>query len=143
MTLTRHLVATGVAAGALSPWLNGSELLLFAVGSVLIDTDHYFLYVVRTGRFDIRGMFRYFEELQPIQHTIPYVGLCLFHTIDFLLLVGIAAALYPSLLPLLAGLIYHFLLDLIDLRRKGVLFIRAYFLVEHAIRRRHPGYPHY
>ena len=143
MTLTWHLAATGVAAAALTPWLGGRELLLFAVGSVLIDADHYFLYVVRTGRFDIRGMFRYFAELQPIQHKIPYVGLCLFHTVDFFLLVGVAAVCYPVLLPLLAGLLYHFLLDLVDLNRKGVPFIRAYFLVEHAIRRRHAGYPHY
>jgi hypothetical protein len=143
MTLTRHLAATGVAAAVLSPWLTGAELMLFAVGSILIDTDHYFLYVVRTGRFDVRGMFHYFAELQPVQQTIPYVGLCLFHTIDFFLLVGIAAACYSPVLPLLAGLIYHFLLDLIDLWRKGVPFIRAYFLVEHAIRRRHVGYPHY
>ncbi len=143
MTLTRHLAATGVAAAALSPWLKGSELLLFAVGGVLIDVDHYFLYVVRTGRFDVRGMFRYFADLQYIEHTIPYVGLCLFHTIDFFLLVGILALLYPLLLPLLVGLLFHFLIDLVDLWRKGVLFIRAFFLIEHAIRRRRPGYPHY
>lgn len=143
MTLTRHLAATGVAAAALAPWLSGSELLLFSAGGVLIDVDHYFLYVVRTGRFDIRGMFRYFAYLQQIEQTIPYAGLCLFHTIDFFLLVVISAAFYPPLLPLLGGLLFHFFIDLADLWRKQVLFIRPYFLVEHAIRRRRPGYPHY
>ncbi len=143
MTLTRHLAATGVAAAALSPWWSGPELLVFAIGSVLIDVDHYFLYVVRTGRFDIGGMFRYFADLQHIEHSIPYVGLCLFHTLDFFLLVGIVAAWYQPMRPLLAGLIFHFFIDLYDLWRKGVLFIRAFFIIEHAIRRRQPGYPHY
>jgi hypothetical protein len=141
MTLTQHLALTGVAAAALSPFLNGEEILLFSAGSVLIDIDHYFLYVQRTHRCDIRGMFRYFDELQPVQKTIPYVGLCLFHTVDFFLLVGILAFFHPVLLPLLAGFLFHFAVDLIDLYRKGVPFIRPFFLLEHAIRRRSEGYP--
>lgn len=143
MTLTQHLAVTGVAAAALYPFLSGEEILLFSAGSVLIDVDHYLLYVQRTRRFDIRGMFRYFEELLPIQKTIPYVGLCLFHTVDFFLLVGILASFHPFLLPLLAGLLFHFAFDLVYLQRKGVPFIRPYFLVEHAIRRRAEGYPWY
>jgi hypothetical protein len=143
MTLTQHLAVTGVAAAALSPFLNGEEILLFSAGSVLIDVDHYLLYVQRTQRWDIRGMFRYFDELQPVQKTIPYVGLCLFHTVDFFLLVGILAFFHPVLLPLLAGFLFHFTVDLIDLYRKGVPFIRPFFLLEHVIRRRSEGYPWY
>ncbi len=143
MTLTQHVAVTGVAAAALSPFLTGVELILFAAGSILIDVDHYFLYIQRTRRLDIRGMFRYFADLQPIQKTIPYVGLCLFHTIDFFLIVGIAAFFQPFLFPLLGGFLFHFAVDLIDLHRKGVLFIRPFFLLEHAIRRRSEGYPWY
>ena len=143
MTLKQHLAITGVAAAALLPFREPAEIILFAAGSVLIDVDHYLLYVQRTRRFDVRGMFRYFDGLQPIQKTIPYVGLCLFHTIDFFLLIGLLALFQPLLFPLLAGFLFHFAFDLIDLRRKGVPFIRAYFLLEHAIRRRADGYPWY
>lgn len=143
MTLTQHLAVTGVAAALLSPVLSGGEILIFSAGSVLIDVDHYLLYVQRTRRFDIRGMFRYFADLLPIQKTIPYVGLCLFHTVDFFLLVGILAFHYPILVPLLAGFLFHFAFDLIDLHRKEVPFIRPFFLLEHAIRRRADGYPWY
>lgn len=143
MTLKQHLAVTGAAAAALLPFREPAEILLFAAGSVLIDVDHYILYVQRTRSLSIRGMFRYFDELLPIQKTIPYVGLCLFHTFDFFLLVGILALFHPFLLPLLAGFLFHFAFDLIDLRRKGVPFIRAYFLLEHAIRRRADGYPWY
>jgi hypothetical protein len=143
MTLTQHLVITGVAAAALSPLMDGREILVFAAGGVLIDVDHYLLYIQRTRRFDVRGMFRYFAALQPIQKTVPYVGLCLFHTIDFFLLVGILALFHPLLIPLLAGFLFHFAVDLLDLQRKGVPFIRPFFLLEHFIRRRAEGYPWY
>jgi len=143
MTLTQHIAVTGVAAAALAPFVSGGEILLFAAGGVLIDVDHYLLYIQRTRRFDVRGMFRYFAELQPIQKTIPYVGLCLFHTFDFFLIVGILALFHPLLIPLLAGFLFHFAVDLVDLQRKGVPFIRPYFIVEHLIRRRAAGYPWY
>lgn len=142
MKLSQHLAVTGIAAAALLPVWN-EEILLFSVGSVLIDVDHYLLYIRRTGRFDIRGMFRYFEELWKIEKNIPYVGLCLFHTFDFFLAVGVLSLHYPALQPLLAGLLFHFAVDMIDLVRKGVPFIRAYFLLEHLIRRKGKGYPYY
>ena len=66
-----------------------------------------------------------------------------FIPIDFFVVVGILAFFHPVLLPLLAGFLFHFVLDLIDLNRKGVPFIRPYFLIEHAIRRRSEGYPWY
>jgi len=143
VTLTQHLALTGVAAAALAPVLGAGEIALFAIGSVLIDVDHYFLYIQRRRDFSIPGMFRYFRELQPIQRNIPYVGLCIFHTIDFLALLGVLAYFYPLLGVLLAGCLYHFAIDLFDLRRKGIIFIRPYFLIEHLVRRRSKGYPWY
>ena len=143
MTLTQHLALTGAAAAALSPVLSGAELGLFAVGGVLIDVDHYLLYIQRRRSLSVPGMFRYFRELQPIQSTIPYIGLCIFHTIDFFILLGLLAIWYPCFWYLLAGCLFHFCIDLFDLRRKGILTIRAFFLVEHLIRRRSKGYPRY
>jgi len=143
MTLTQHLALTGVAAAALAPVLSPAEVGFFAIGGVLIDIDHYFLFVQRRKSLSIRGMFRYFEELQPIQSAISYVGLCVFHTIDFFLMLALLAHFFPLVWALLAGCLYHFLIDLFDLRRKGVIFIRPFFLVEHLIRRRSKGYPWY
>ena len=118
MTLTRHMALTAVAAVALAPLFEGESIALFAAGSIFIDVDHYFLYIQRTRRFDIRGMFRYYAGLQPIQETIPYVGLCIFHTFDFFLLVALLSYFKPFFIPLLAGFIFHFIIDLLDLYRK-------------------------
>jgi hypothetical protein len=143
MTLTQHIALTGIAAAALTPIMSGGELVLFAIGGVLIDVDHYLLYVQRRRNLSIPGMFRYFNELQPIQSNIPYVGLCIFHTIDFFILLAVLAYFYPLVSYLLAGCLFHFAIDLFDLRRKKAIFIRPYFLLEHFIRRRSKGYPWY
>ena len=143
MTLTQHLTLTGLAAAALAPIWGVPEIALFSIGGVLIDVDHYFLYIQRRRNLSVSGMFRYFRELQPIERTIPYVGLCLFHTVDFFVLLGVLAYFFPLLSALLAGCLYHFCLDLFDLRRKGIMLIRPFFLVEHLIRRRSKDYPWY
>jgi hypothetical protein len=143
LTLTKHLATTGLAAVALAPVLSVGEIIVFAIGGVLIDVDHYLLYIVRRHDLSIAGMFRYFNDLQPIETSIPYVGLCVFHTVDFFLLLAALAYFYPLLGFLLAGCLFHFALDLFDLWRKGILFIRPFFLMEHFLRRRHSKYPWY
>jgi hypothetical protein len=143
LTLTQHLALTGIAALALSPVMSGSELALFGIGGVLIDVDHYFLYIQRRRSLSVSGMFRYFKELQPVQSSISYVGLCIFHTFDFFFLLAVLAYYYPVVWPLLAGCLYHFVIDLFHLRSKGIIFIRAFCLFEHLIRRRAKGYPYY
>jgi hypothetical protein len=143
MTLGRHLAYTGAAAAALLPFRSGAEILLFAAAGILIDADHYLLYVLRRRDMSVRGMFRYFDEFKTVEKTVPYFGLCLFHTVDVLFLVGILAWFFPLLRPVVAGMLFHHLLDIIDLHRKGVPFIRAFSLIEHFIRRRGKGYPYY
>lgn len=143
MTLNQHVVVTAIAAAGLIPFYTKEQIIVFCAGSVLIDVDHYLCYIQRTGRFGIPGMFHYFEELWKVEKGIPYFGLCIFHTFDFFILVAILAYYKPIFLPLLAGLLFHFLVDLIDLCRKEIPFIRAYFLVEHLIRRKQKGYPYF
>ena len=143
MTLGRHLAFTGAASVVLLPFQNGAEILLFAAAGILIDADHYLVYVMRRRNMSIRGMFRYFDEFKTVEKSVPYFGLCLFHTVDVLFLVGILAWFFPLLRPVVAGMLFHQLLDIIDLTRKGIPFIRAFSLVEHFIRRRGKGYPYY
>ncbi|HZV81104.1 MAG TPA: hypothetical protein VFF53_02940, partial [Geobacteraceae bacterium] len=79
MTLTKHLVATGIAAAIIAPRSTVSELVLFGCGSILIDVDHLLFYYIRRGRWDISGMFRFFrEDVDQHLDAIPYLGVCIF-----------------------------------------------------------------
>jgi len=142
MNLKNHLIATGLVSAPLLACSSPLETALFCTGSILIDVDHQIFYFIRTGRYDISGMFRFFrQDVDEHLHSIPYLGVCIFHTVEFFLAVAVLAHFVTPLKYLLAGLIFHIMLDIYDLVRLKVPFIRAYSLIEHLIRRRIKGYP--
>lgn len=142
MNLKNHLIATGLLAAPALLFSTPLETAAFCTGSILIDVDHQIFYMARTGRVGISGMFRFFREnVDEHLSAIPYLGVCIFHTAEFFLFVAILARYFPTLKYLLAGLVFHILLDIYDLVRLKVPFIRAYSLIEHLIRRRIRGYP--
>jgi len=142
MNLKQHLTATALAAVPVLAYSSSLETAVFCAGSILIDVDHQIFYFVKTGRVDISGMFRYFkEDIDKNLHSIPYLGVCIFHTVEFFLTIALLSVFFPLLKYLLAGLIFHIILDIYDLIRLKVPFIRAYSLLEHLIRRRAKGYP--
>ena len=143
MTLKQHLVATGIAVAVIHSRGSLAELLTFSIGSILVDVDHLLFYYIRKGRYDIGGMFRYFrEEVDKHLDSIPYLGVCVFHTSEFFLAIALLAVYFPMLWFLFAGLTFHIILDICDMIRLKIPFIRAYSLIEHCIRRRRPGYPY-
>ena len=144
MTLRQHATLTAAASLFLLPFWNWTQLLLFSAGSVLIDVDHYLLYVWRRKRLGIADMFEYHQELFTRRASIPYAGICIFHTVDFFALCLVLALWFPLLWYLLAGLVFHFLLDVLFLLRHDYALGRAYFVLEHYLRkRRHPRYPYF
>jgi len=144
MTLVQHAKLTAIAALFLLPFWSGMQILLFSIGSIFIDIDHYIFYVFRCRRLSIKGMFEYHEKLFEQKDRIPYAGICIFHTIDFFIIIGILSFYYHIFLYLLIGLLFHFVVDLIYLYRNNYLLGRAYFFIEHFIRKkRHAGYPYF
>ncbi|MBI4690375.1 MAG: hypothetical protein HY754_08940 [Nitrospirae bacterium] len=144
MTLAQHVKLTAVASLILLPFWNGIQLFWFCVGSILIDVDHYIYYVLRRKRFGIKEMFEYHDNLWSQKNKIPYAGICIFHTIDFFILIGILSFFFPFLLYLLIGLIFHFIIDIVFLYKHNYFWGRAFFFIEHLIRkRRHAGYPYF
>lgn len=141
MTLQQHLLATGAVAAMMTPFAGVAEVVSFSVGSVLIDVDHYLFYLQRTGRYDVAGMFRYFKNVDRNLAAIPYLGVCIFHTVEFFLLIAILSFFFPLFKYLFCGLVFHLLLDIISLVRLRCPFIRAYSLLEHLVRRKSAGYP--
>lgn len=142
MNIKNHIIATGLASVPLLMFSTPAETAIFCCGGILIDVDHQIFYTVRTGRFDITGMFRFFrEDVDEHLDSIPYLGVCIFHTVEFYLCVAILVTFFAPFKYLLAGMVFHILLDIYDLIRLKIPFIRAYSLVEHLFRRRMKGYP--
>ncbi|MCP4369900.1 MAG: hypothetical protein GY797_17560 [Deltaproteobacteria bacterium] len=135
MTLTQHVKYTFGVSVILLLWWNITQIAWFALGSILIDFDHYLLYILRFKKFDIRGMFYYFNEWLPKNiGAIKYGGVCIFHTIEFYIITGIFSIYIPSMIYVLYGLLFHFVLDSISLYRNKCLFTRAFSIVEHFLR---------
>lgn len=132
-----HVLLGAAAASALIPVL-GVNSTFFLVSSVLIDSDHYIDYVYRNGfrDFSVKNMFIFHDLLNKNAQKSALLGLNLMHTIEFLLLVYIAVALtgWTWLMALLWGMLFHMLVDVIYLWRRGILFRRAYSIIEYLIR---------
>lgn len=144
MSVTQHIKVTAVASLILLPFWEVMQIIWFSIGSIFIDSDHYIYYVLRRKRFDIKEMFRYHEKLFANRDKVPYAGICIFHTMDFFILIGIISFYSPIFLYILIGLIFHFIADIIHLYKHNYLYGRAFFFIEHLIRRRrHIGYPYF
>ena len=111
---------------------------VFGLSIVLIDVDHVIEYVRQTGSPKIWGVFPCCQIIENNLHRGFYV-LNLFHTVEFLLLIGLLGLLHPVFFYVLAGALWHCALDLFMLARRKFTFIRALSIIEYCIRARNPG----
>lgn len=141
MKLGEHVVLGGGAAAVLAPVLGAEGSLAFWASSVLIDVDHHWDYVSRSGFRDWspRGMFAFHDHLFAHElHRPDFLGLNLFHTVEWFLLVGTGVLWWssPLLFAILWGMVFHLCLDLLRLARHRALFKRALSVIEYHVRRR-------
>ena len=137
MTPRAH-VSLSAPLAALVGWKAGlAPAIVFSVGAILIDIDHYLFFVLRTRHFSPIEMFAWFHETDCRCNPTSYYGLHIFHTVETFLLVYLASLFLPVLTWLIIGMTFHMLLDLIWLIRHPTLGIRvrAFSWIEHAIRR--------
>lgn len=134
MFLIDHIKYSSIPSLILVP-LVGIKVLYFFLASILIDLDHYPMSIIATKSFSIKRMFRYHQELFKYVKKNPYLGLCIFHTMEFLA-IFIVLSFYSSIaFYILLGLIYHLVLDTIFLYKEGCLFKKANSILEYFVRR--------
>ncbi len=140
MNLREHVILGGVAATALAPLLGVQESAVFWAASVVIDVDHYWDYVYRNGFRDWspRRMFEFHQTLFTKIRRPEFLALSLFHTMEWFLLVYLAAVWLDAtvLFAALWGMLFHFVLDVVRLAGYRAAFKRAFSMVEYIIRRR-------
>ena len=135
--LPRWHILLGAALAILfwivSPSMKLIHLLLFFFSSFLIDFDHYVVSLMKTKKFSLRESFKYHEkeklkEEKEIVKGIRKKGdFHLFHTIEFHFLVGIFGFVWVGFFYVFMGMVFHSLLDVIDLLRRGAFHRREYF----------------
>lgn len=140
MTLTEHVVLGGAAALVLSPALGTEGSLAFWASSVLLDVDHYWDYLVKTGfrNWSPRTMFAYYRELAVHLRRPDMLILSLFHTAEWFLLVGLLGLWggVDLVVAAFCGMVFHLALDLVRLASYRAVSRRALSIVEYVIRRR-------
>ena len=135
-----HLLIGTAAAVPLLPIIGPAASVAFVIASVVvIDLDHYFDFLVhnRFRSFSIRKMFLYHKHLFARIKRPDFLGLDIFHTLEFLAcMVGLSLWFdSPFLKAVTGGMVLHFLSDLIYLKWIGAFSARAHSFVEYLIRK--------
>ena len=107
-------------------WVYG---LLFFTGAVLIDSDHVLEYYGKTRDFHVGRMLEFYDHLMLEFYNRYYLGISIFHTIEFLFFATWLAFKTENAIYFLTGLIFHHILDFIYLQRINCLFKRSYSLI--------------
>jgi hypothetical protein len=140
VTLKEHVILGGGAAGVLTPILGGEGGAVFWASAVLVDVDHYWDFLYRSGfrSWSPRKMFAFHHALFPRAGRQDFLALNLFHTVEFLVFVYLVGAWLGSgaVLAAFLGLVFHLGLDLTRLAMHRAMFARALSVIEYVIRRR-------
>jgi hypothetical protein len=128
-----HIVQGIVSSVLLYP-LIGENAIPFGLAVILIDLDHFIEYVVDTRDFSLKGISTFYDILLKNKDK-NYLGLSLFHTVEFYLLIFLSAKWVTIFYYVLAGLIFHHLFDLIFLARHKIPYAKAFSVIEYFIRR--------
>jgi hypothetical protein len=137
MRLPEHVALGGAAAAALYP-IVGEKCLLFWAASVLIDVDHYWDFLYRNGfkDFSVRRMFKFHDSIRAMIHRPDFIGINLFHTLEWLALCYVISRVTGSsyIQMMLAGMVFHFFLDVLWMIYLRAPFKRAYSIIEYVVR---------
>lgn len=100
--------------------------LVFLVGSYLIDADHYLWYVLRYKDLSFKNAYR--ESLLKKEGRLH-----IFHTVEFLFLMGILSFHSIFFFVILMGMVFHMSLDLLDMTIRKVLRARNPSVIKYII----------
>ena len=137
--LRDHVLIGALAALAVLPFLGTGGSLVFWISTVMVDSDHYLDYLVRTRlkHPGIRPMFLFHEELFNRRHREEFLALEIFHTVEFMVLFAGVAFWGGGLLPsIFWGIAFHMAVDFVHGARYGILSKRSHSFIQYFWRRK-------
>ena len=125
MYVSKHIflgIIFGLILFFIFPAVGIYGILIVVFSSVLIDVDHYLLYIKKKKDFSLRNAYKWFIEnekkvlsLLRHQRNEIYVGPCIFHGIEILFILIIFGVFFSKFfLFIFLGFSFHLLLDFID-----------------------------
>ena len=114
-------------------WYN---ILLVFLASFLIDFDHYMCAVRKNRSLSLKRALNYYYELGKRETSEFKKGIKkkghfhIFHTVEFHLFVLLIGLWFEPFFFIFIGMIFHSLMDLIDMSYKRRLYRREFFLVK-------------
>ena len=99
------------------------------LASVLIDVDHYLLYIYRRKNFSLKNAYLIHKKTSKNHKPMLH----LFHTIEFLILILIFSFFNSFFLFILIGMLFHSFFDLVELIYEKCISCREYFLTRYLL----------
>jgi hypothetical protein len=111
-------------------------LALMFLSTFLIDFDHYVVATMKNRHISLIRAFRYYDLRRVKEEENKSRGIRekgdfhLFHTIEFHLIVLALGFLWGGFFYIFIGMVFHSLVDIIDLKRTDLLYVREFWLLK-------------
>lgn len=118
MDTIKHLTAGIILSLVFYPFFNYLVIIIF-FSSFIFDIDHYIEYIIRKKDFSLIKAYKEAKELNKKQKSFKKVFindvLHIFHAIEFIIIISILSFFSKPFLMILIGLLFHNLLDIIEM----------------------------
>ncbi len=133
--LPKYHFALGLIPAALISSLNPLYGLLFLIGAVLIDFDHYVAYVLAFRDFSLWNAVNFFEtRVRQFCHNDTGRVFLLFHNIETFVVLLIVSIYIPITYFLFFGMAFHYGLDLCYDYATFKRFLREFSIIAYIIK---------
>ncbi len=108
-----HFILALIFSGALFflDLANWWQTLVILASAVLIDVDHWFVYVIKHKDLSVKRAYKWFYSFY--ERGIIRRFFCIFHTIESYILVALLAWRFEFFLYVFIGMVFHLILDVI------------------------------
>ena len=105
------------------------QAIVIFSASVFIDLDHYIFAVKRNKIFSLKTIYNWHKNLPKNHKPIMHI----FHTLEFLILIFFLSFYFKEFLFILIGMLFHSILDIIDMIYNNKLSCREFSFFRYII----------
>ena len=132
-----HILTSLILALVLYPYFGLYSIVIFLAG-FLIDIDHYFEYVARTGNLSPFKAYKegieFAKKCYKLRKSLRKDILHIFHVVEFYALIAILAIYSKFFLSIFIAITFHIILDIVALTYRNAIKARAHSLIGWLIR---------